>query len=109
MANSTERESISTRLTERPEEASPLVIERKEVVTPTPTQFKGQVTDDNGRPLIQTPPSSVISVSPPVDDATLMSYSKGKTDDSLTWFGVFWRRIVKKAVHFGWKVVRPTN
>jgi hypothetical protein len=67
--------------------------------------FKAQVKDDKGQPLIQTPPTQVISVTPPADDTTLTTWSKGSISSSLTWLGVFWIRVIKKAIHFGWQVV----
>lgn len=67
--------------------------------------FKAQVKDDKGQPLIQTPPTQVITVQPPTDTTTLTTWSKGSVSSSLTWLGAFWMRVIKKAVHFGWQVV----
>lgn len=67
--------------------------------------FKSQIRDDKGVPVIQTPPTQVISVSPPSDSTTLSDQSKGDTTSSLTWLAAFWLRILKKALHFGWKIV----
>jgi hypothetical protein len=67
--------------------------------------FKAQVKDDKGKPVIQTPPTQVITVTPPTDDATLNNWSKGSITSSLSWLGMFWVRVIKKALHFGWKVV----
>jgi hypothetical protein len=67
--------------------------------------FKAQVKDNNGQPLIQTPPTQVIAVTPPADDTTLAAWSKGSISSSITWLGMFWIRVIKKALHFGWKVV----
>ncbi len=67
--------------------------------------FTAQVHGDNGAPLIQTPPTQVISVSPPSDTATLTQQSKGSISSSLTWLAMFWLRIIKKATHFGWQIV----
>jgi len=105
MAISTEREPVPKGLEERGGDVSALTIEQKEVVTPIPSQFKAQVMDDSGNPLIQTPPASVITVSVPTEDSQLLAWSKGSTDESLTWFGVFWQRVIKRALHFGWRVV----
>jgi hypothetical protein len=66
--------------------------------------FKAQVKDDKGQPVIQTPPTQVITVTPPADDTTLTTWSKGSISSSLTWLGAFWIRVVKKAFHLGWKV-----
>ena len=39
---------------ENPEDISALNIERKEVITPVPTQFKAKVTDDKGQKLVES-------------------------------------------------------
>lgn len=68
--------------------------------------FKSQVSDDHGQPLIQTPPAQVITtVQPPADSATLTQQAKGSTTSGATWIAAFWLRIIKKALHFGWKIV----
>lgn len=67
--------------------------------------FKAQVKNDNGQPVIQTPPTQVITVTPPADSNTLADWSKGSVTSSLTWLGTFWIRVIKKALHFGWKII----
>jgi hypothetical protein len=67
--------------------------------------FTAQVKNDKGQPLIQTPPAQVITVTPPTDDTTLTSWSKGSITSSLSWLGMFWIRVIKKALHFGWRIV----
>jgi hypothetical protein len=64
-----------------------------------------QVKDDHGQPLIQTPPTQVVTIQPPTDDTTLTTWSKGSIDSTRTWLGAFWIRIIKKALFFGWKVL----
>lgn len=97
-------------------QAEPQVQERKEefIVDETLSKagaqvvqktFKAQVKDDKGVPLIQTPPTKVISVSPPSDQQTLTNQSKGSVSSSLTWLATFWLRVIKKAIHFGWSIV----
>jgi hypothetical protein len=66
--------------------------------------FKAQVNDDNGKPLIQTPPTQVVSVSPPESEETLKLQAKGSVSSSLTWLSAFWIRVIKRALHFGWRV-----
>jgi hypothetical protein len=105
MAIFKERESLEGKISERPEEISPLSIEHKEVITPTQSQFKAQVVDNAGRPVIQTPPSSVVTISVPANTNQLSTWSKGSPNDALTWFSVFWQRVIKKALHFGWRIV----
>lgn len=67
--------------------------------------FKTQVTNDKGAPVIQTPPTQVVSVTLPSDQATLTSQAKGSASSSLTWLATFWLRVIKKAMHFGWKII----
>ena len=67
--------------------------------------FKSQVKDDHGQPLVQTPPTQVIEVNPPADLETLTDWSKGSVDSSQTWLGMFWKRIFLKALYFGWKII----
>jgi hypothetical protein len=95
----------------------PQVVERQEeFVVPETLQssgvkvvqknFKAQVKDDKGTPVIQTPPTQVITtVQPPSDTVTLTQQAKGDTSSSLTWLAAFWLRIIKKALHFGWRIV----
>jgi len=67
--------------------------------------FTAQVKDDKGQTFVQTPPTQVITVQPPYDPITLTKQSKGSIGSSLTWLSVFWIRVIKKALHFGWQVV----
>lgn len=67
--------------------------------------FKTQVADDHGQPIIQTPPVQVITIEPPSSPPVLANQAKGPTTSSLTWLAAFWIRIIKKALHFGWKII----
>jgi hypothetical protein len=67
--------------------------------------FKTQIKSNKGQPLIQTPPTQVITVQPPYNQPTLIKQSKGSISSSLTWLATFWIRVIKKAFHFGWKVM----
>ena len=71
--------------------------------------FKAQVNDDKGNPLIQTPPTQVITIQPPFDQVTLTQQAKGNITSSATWLARFWLRVIKKAFHFGWKIVGGTT
>ncbi len=71
-------------------------------VAVTPTQFTAQVTDDKGQGLIQ-PTATTLQI--PADTLTLTSWSKGPIGSSLTWFAAFWLRMIKKAVHFGVRII----
>ncbi|MFI5241337.1 MAG: hypothetical protein ACHQUA_02780 [Microgenomates group bacterium] len=70
--------------------------------------FQAQVNDDKGQPVIQTPPTQVITVTPPAPQATLTTWAKGPITSSLTWLSTFWLRVIKKAIHFGWNVNEGT-
>jgi hypothetical protein len=67
--------------------------------------FKSQITNNSGQPVVTTPPTQVVSVTPPYDDTTLLAQSKGDVSSSLTWLAGFWLRVIKKAMHFGWQIV----
>lgn len=101
---------------EIPRPEAPQVVERQEefVVPETLSgsgvkvvqkNFKAQVNDDKGTPVISTPPTQVVTVTPPTDDTTLLAWSKGDTTNAMTWLATFWLRIIKKAMHFGWQIV----
>ncbi len=98
-------ERESAKIEERPEDISPFMIERKEFVTPVPTQFSKQVKGDKGEPLISSPAVSGITIQLPADPAQLVTQSKGSVSDSMTWLATFWLRMIKKALHFGWKIL----
>lgn len=75
-------------------------------VTSVPTQITAQVTDDRtGKPLMQSPATHVVTITIPASPAQLTDWSKGSPSDSLTWLATFWLRIIKKAFHFGWRVL----
>jgi hypothetical protein len=67
--------------------------------------FKTQVKDDKGTPIIQTPPTQVITIQPPSDTTTLTQQAKGSKTSGATWLAAFWLRIIKKALHFGWRII----
>ncbi len=70
-----------------------------------PTQFQKQVTDDQGKPLIQTPENKKITIELPKPEAVLEEESKGLPDEAKTWWAKFWLRLIGKARLFGWQVV----
>ena len=76
-------------------------------VTAVPTQVTAQVTDDKtGQPLMQSPVTQTVTITIPASPAQLTDWSKGSPSDSLTWLATFWLRIMKKAFHFGWRVMQ---
>ncbi len=109
MPSAPEREPVPKQpegIKEVPEtpEVSPAV-ERAGVKT-TPSQVTAQVTDDQGQQLIQTPANKTTTITIPTDQDQLSVWAKGPPASSLTWLGAFWTRMIKKAFHFGWKVVK---
>ncbi len=82
----------------------PETLQQQSGVKVVQKNFRAQVNDDKGQSVIQTPPAQVINVNPPASSATLLNWSKGSITSSLTWLAAFWLRIIKKAIHFGWKV-----
>lgn len=99
MALFPEKEPQIKPVEERPEEASALTIERKEVVTPVPSQFKSQVNDDRGKPLITTQANQKVSIQLPEPIEVLQEKSKGDISSALTWWASFWIRLFKKYVY----------
>lgn len=77
----------------------------EDVARPVTGQFTAQVTDDQGQPMLQTPQTTQVTVTIPMDQVQMQSNAKGPAGDSLTWLAVFWMRLVKKAMHFGWRIV----
>ena len=88
---------------ERPSEV-PLEVERAGI-KPTPAQFTAQVTDDKGQPLIKTPQTRVVTIQVPATQTQLDTWAKGPIENALTWFAVFWIRLIKKAFHFSWRLI----
>jgi len=88
---------------ERQEEIPPEV--EPAGLKPRPTQFTAQVTDDKGQPLIQTPQTKVVTIKVPATQTQLDTWAKGPIENALTWFAVFWIRLIKKAFFFGWRLI----
>ena len=106
-------------MVQAPEREKPVVpegvVERPEVVEPLshieeletrPSQVTAKVADDSGQPLIQTPATQSITVQVPADQAQLEDWSHGAPGSSLTWFATFWLRLIKKALRFGWRIIK---
>lgn len=90
---------------ERPEQMEiPPEVERATGAKTSQIQFTKQVTDDSGKPMIQTPSTQQVKITIPANQTQLDDWSQGSADDSLTWFAVYWLRLIKKAFHFGWRV-----
>ncbi len=107
MAGTPEIPQGEPQVTEINKEAEFVVDEtlQKTGVQPVVKTFKAQIKNDKGVPLIQTPPTQIITVAPPATQAVLTSWSKGPITSSISWLGMFWIRIIKKALHFGWQII----
>jgi hypothetical protein len=97
------QEGVVKEIPETPE--VPPALEQAGMAT-RPTQITAQVSDDSGAPLIQTPATQVVTITIPADQQQLDDWAKGSPSDSLTWFALFWLRMMKKAFHFGWKIIK---
>lgn len=87
---------------ERPDEASPLRIERKEVATPVPTHFKAQVHDDSGKPVITTPQTKSVTITiPAANKEELEKEAKSGIEESSSWSALYWLRMILKSIHKG--------
>ena len=69
------------------------------------SQFTAQVQDDSGNQVIDAPATKAVTMKLPASQEQLVAWSEGSPDDSLTGFAVFWLRLIKKALHFGWRAV----
>lgn len=89
------------------EEASPLKIERKEVITPVSTQFTGKVLSKKGENLIESVDDKKYEIKIPQVSREQMENDLKDSDveDSNTWSLTYWLRMLKKAMIFGWKAV----
>jgi hypothetical protein len=83
----------------------PPEIERGAGVSKPQDDFTAQVSDDSGKPLIQTPQTQTVTVQIPATQTQLDTWAKGPIENAITWFAVFWIRIIKKALHFGWRMI----
>mgnify|MGYP006961835535 CR=1 FL=1 len=96
------QEGVVKEIPEMPE--VPVNLEEQGVAA-TPNQISVQVTDDQGIPPIQTPAVQTVTITIPTNQQQLADWSKGLPGDSLTWFALFWLRMIKKAVFYGWKII----
>lgn len=73
-------------------------------VASVPTQVTAQVTDDAGNQVLTTPTTQAVTITLPATQDQLIGQSKGKITEALTWLATYWLRMVKKALHFGWRI-----
>lgn len=91
---------------ERPQTMEiPWEVERATGVQSVQTQITAKVTDDTGKPMMQSPATQTITVTLPASTEQLGVWAKGSPNEALTWLAGFWLRLVKKAIHFGWNIV----
>jgi len=74
-------------------------------VVSRPTQFTAQVSDDQGNQLVIAPAISAVTIKLPAHPTQLEAWSQGDADDALTGFAIFWIRLIKKALKFGWNTI----
>jgi len=89
---------------ERPDEIPPEV-ERVPGVTRTTSQAIPVADDAKGTTDDQGVPPKTITIQLPESEEELEKMSKGSPKLSSTWFSRFWQRLIKKAAHFGWKIM----
>ena len=68
------------------------------------TAFKATVKDGK-KPLIKSASTDDVVVKIPKTQQVLEDQAKGDSSDSSTGFAVFWIRMIKKAIHFGKKII----
>ena len=106
MAQNPERETTATpaEVGKKPETVeSPAPIER-EGTTPASTTAQ-PVADDTGVQDDQVQASQGVSIQIPTSQDQLEDWSHGAPTNALTWFAAFWLRLIKKALHFGWRII----
>lgn len=69
------------------------------------TAAQANVKDD-GQIQVQPATTGQTTITIPSDQATLTGIAKGSITNAVTWLAAFWLRMIKKAMHFGWKVTR---
>lgn len=72
------------------------------------TAFTARVKDGK-KPLIQSPSTTQVSVKVPKPQQVLEEQAKGDTKEASTGFARFWLRMIKKALHFGKKIIVGEN
>lgn len=73
------------------------------------TAFSANVKDDTKADLTQSPETKAVVITIPSYKEKIEAQSKGGADEASTWWGAYFVRMIKKALHFGWKVVFGKN
>ncbi len=80
-----------------------------EAVPSQPSQTPVPDPTQSGVAPVAVVPSDMATPAPtftvPADQTVFQTYTKGNISDSKTWFGYYWIRMIKKALHLGWRVV----
>ncbi|OGM23160.1 hypothetical protein A2961_02005 [Candidatus Woesebacteria bacterium RIFCSPLOWO2_01_FULL_39_21] len=85
---------------EAPAEQPTVAEQPSQGAQPQPTQPQ-PVADDTSAQVADD--TQVFAI--PQDEKTLEEEAKGPIDKPLTWFANFWLRMIKKAIHFGKRIV----
>jgi hypothetical protein len=106
----TEQAQVSEDVSEIPAVPEfPREIEKGANLSVRQQQVTAQVTDDQGKPLIQSPANQSATVQIPATDDQLEDWAKGDASESLTWYGRFWLRMKAKALTLGKKISRSSE
>jgi hypothetical protein len=69
--------------------------------------FQAPVLGDQGQQLTTPIPSNVPTITVPANQVQLIEWAKGPEDKAITWLSRYWIRLIKKSVHFGWRLIMP--
>ncbi len=69
--------------------------------------FAQPVVNNQGQQLVTPIPSNVPTVTIPTNQQQLLEWAKGPDTSALTWLSRFWIRSIKRAIHFGWRLIIP--
>ncbi len=112
MAVSPEQEKDQKPLVDTiPEQISEVApeIEKTQGVSQVPSQFSKKAADDMAGSGVQTPQTSSVSIQLPAVPSQLDDWAKGDPENAITWLAMFWIRLIKKALHFGWKILNSVK
>jgi len=104
-----ERQRVPEGVVERPEDFGDIGTKEhiQDITTAIPSQPTTQVTDDSGQPLTQSQATRQVVIQLPAEPKQLEELlKKTKPVEALRWLVVFSIRMLKKAAHFGWNIVR---
>lgn len=95
---------------ERPEVPEiPASVERRTGISVRPQHFSAPPMRHKGQQVFTTPQTQTVSIQLPADQGQIKGWASGPVTSALTWFARFWLRIIKKAHHFGWRIVGKSN